>query len=62
MGGVFSNVVALRQVDVKGAVAYSSVSHMSFTVSAFLTNSEASSYAAFLMMVCHGFSSSGLFA
>nr|BAB97222.1 NADH dehydrogenase subunit 4 [Tigriopus japonicus] len=60
-GGAMVSMICLGQSDLKLLVAYSSVSHMSLVVWGLLSNSTLGSYASLMMMVAHGFASSGLF-
>ena len=52
---------ALRQVDAKKIVAYSSVVHMNLVVLAIFTNSLKGLSGAMLLMVAHGLTSAGIF-
>jgi len=52
---------ALRQVDFKKIVAYSSVVHMNLVVLAIFTNTLKGLLGAVLMMVAHGLTSAGMF-
>jgi len=52
---------ALRQIDAKKIVAYSSVVHMNFVVLAIFTNTLKGLLGALLMMVAHGLTSAGMF-
>lgn len=58
---IYGGLTTCRQNDVKRLIAYSSVSHMGFVSLAIFTNSIEGLYASILMMLAHGFSSSGLF-
>nr|AAX39837.1 NADH dehydrogenase subunit 4 [Tigriopus japonicus] len=60
-GGAVISVVCLVQSDLKLLVAYSSVAHMSLVIWGLLGNTVLSSHGGMLMMVAHGFASSGLF-
>nr|AAS00837.1 NADH dehydrogenase subunit 4 [Armillifer armillatus] len=61
LGGVMSGGLCLRQVDVKKLMAYSSLSHMCFVIMGYGSGSFISGYGMVVVMVAHGFSSSGLF-
>nr|YP_009469100.1 NADH dehydrogenase subunit 4 [Armillifer grandis]AVC55714.1 NADH dehydrogenase subunit 4 [Armillifer grandis] len=61
LGGVMSGGLCLRQVDVKKLMAYSSLSHMCFVIMGYSSGSFISGYGMVVVMVAHGFSSSGLF-
>ena len=52
---------ALRQVDAKKIVAYSSVVHMNLVVLALFTNTLKGLLGGLLMMVAHGLTSAGVF-
>jgi NADH:ubiquinone oxidoreductase subunit 4 (subunit M) len=52
---------ALRQIDFKKIVAYSSVVHMNLVVLAIFTNTLKGLLGAVLMMVAHGLTSAGMF-
>nr|WJJ70266.1 NADH dehydrogenase subunit 4 [Nanomia sp.] len=58
---IYGGLTTCRQNDVKRLIAYSSVSHMGFVSLAIFTHSVEGLYASILMMLAHGFSSSGLF-
>ena len=62
VGGVVSCVVALRQSDVKRIIAYASVSHISFCISGIFIYSDLSFLGVYIIIISHGFTSSGLFA
>nr|YP_009327749.1 NADH dehydrogenase subunit 4 [Armillifer agkistrodontis]APB92073.1 NADH dehydrogenase subunit 4 [Armillifer agkistrodontis] len=61
LGGVMSGGLCLRQVDIKKLMAYSSLSHMCFVIIGYGSGSFISGYGMVVVMVAHGFSSSGLF-
>nr|YP_010826676.1 NADH dehydrogenase subunit 4 [Crassostrea talonata]UOU85757.1 NADH dehydrogenase subunit 4 [Crassostrea talonata] len=60
-GSVFGAVMCARQTDVKKLIAYSSVSHMAFPVIGLFSCTEVGLTGAYIMLVSHGFISSGLF-
>lgn len=60
-GGVISRLVCLRQVDLKGLVAYSSVGHIGIAFSGLLLGSQVGVLGSFLIIVGHGLCSSCLF-
>nr|YP_010454158.1 NADH dehydrogenase subunit 4 [Rossia macrosoma]QXJ42174.1 NADH dehydrogenase subunit 4 [Rossia macrosoma] len=60
-GGVVTSVICVGQSDVKSLIAYSSVGHMGIMLAGSLTKFMWGWEGAMLMMVCHGFCSSGLF-
>lgn len=60
-GSVFGALICARQRDAKKLIAYSSVSHMAFPVVGLFSCTETGLVGAFIMLVRHGFISSGLF-
>ena len=58
---IYGGLTTCRQNDVKRLIAYSSVSHMGFVSLAIFTHTIEGLCASILMMLAHGFSSSGLF-
>uniref|UniRef100_UPI0030E38439 NADH dehydrogenase subunit 4 n=1 Tax=Ayyaria chaetophora TaxID=1291247 RepID=UPI0030E38439 len=60
-GGVLSGLMCIRQTDLKSLIAYSSVSHMSLVVIGFLIMNCMTVMAGLMLMIAHGFCSSGLF-
>nr|VFU96077.1 NADH dehydrogenase subunit 4 [Proasellus coiffaiti] len=61
VGGVYISVSCLRQVDVKVLIALSSVAHMAMVFGGILTMTSWGVNGALLVMLGHGFCSSGLF-
>nr|YP_003934398.1 NADH dehydrogenase subunit 4 [Eualetes tulipa]ADI79407.1 NADH dehydrogenase subunit 4 [Eualetes tulipa] len=61
-GGMLSSVACFRQVDLKALIAYSSVGHMSFVVAGILSDTHWGWRGSLVLMLSHGFCSSGLFA
>nr|VFU78716.1 NADH dehydrogenase subunit 4 [Bragasellus molinai] len=61
MGGLFVSMVCLRQVDIKVLIALSSVAHMALVYGGILTMTSWGINGATLIMMGHGFCSSGLF-
>nr|QIZ12567.1 NADH dehydrogenase subunit 4 [Tonicia forbesii] len=61
VGGVLSSMVCIRQVDMKSLIAYSSIGHMALMVSSLMSGSIWGISGGMMMMIGHGFSSSGLF-
>jgi NADH-ubiquinone oxidoreductase chain 4 len=61
LGFFFCGFNALRQIDAKKVVAYSSVVHMNLVVLAIFTNTLKGLLGSVLMMVAHGLTSSGFF-
>nr|YP_009024187.1 NADH dehydrogenase subunit 4 [Nipponnemertes punctatula]AGL46765.1 NADH dehydrogenase subunit 4 [Nipponnemertes punctatula] len=60
-GGVITGLICLRQVDLKGLVAYSSIGHMGMMVSGIFSGSSWGWVGGLMMMVGHGLCSSCLF-
>lgn len=58
---IFASFTTLRQIDIKRLIAYSSVSHMGLVTLTIFTHSLEGLIASTLMMLAHGFTSSGLF-
>lgn len=61
IGGGLIAILCLRQTDIKVLIAYSSVSHIRFVICSLLTKTITGAIAAFLIIVAHGVSSSGIF-
>nr|QXE46438.1 NADH dehydrogenase subunit 4 [Cephalcia infumata] len=61
IGGFMVSLMCLRQVDMKSLIAYSSVVHMGIILSGFMTLYNWGFYGAYILMIGHGLSSSGLF-
>ncbi len=62
LGGAYMGLLCFTQKDIKVLIAYSSVRHISFVVAASQVRSVWAFKGALLIIVAHGFSSSGLFA
>nr|UBR43050.1 NADH dehydrogenase subunit 4 [Magallana bilineata] len=60
-GSVYGALMCIRQSDVKSLIAFSSVSHMAFPVIGLFSCTEVGLVGAYIMLVSHGFISSGLF-
>nr|YP_009445996.1 NADH dehydrogenase subunit 4 [Trocnadella arisana]AMY96201.1 NADH dehydrogenase subunit 4 [Trocnadella arisana] len=60
-GSIIVSYICLIQFDTKYMIAYSSISHMGLCIMGLSTYSGLGFLGSFLMMVCHGFCSSGLF-
>lgn len=60
-GRVYGAVICIRQSDVKKLIAFSSVSHIAFPVIGLFSCTEVGLVGAYIMLVRHGFISSGLF-
>nr|UPL65216.1 NADH dehydrogenase subunit 4 [Megaris sp.] len=60
-GSIIMGLVCMFQVDMKSMIAYSSVSHMGLSVMGFMTMGSLGFVGSFIIMLGHGFCSSGLF-
>nr|YP_008081032.1 NADH dehydrogenase subunit 4 [Hydra sinensis]AGE65903.1 NADH dehydrogenase subunit 4 [Hydra sinensis] len=58
---IFGALTTCRQIDIKRLIAYSSISHMGLIVIGIFSNCVEGIIGGLLMMIAHGFSSSGLF-
>jgi proton-translocating NADH-quinone oxidoreductase chain M len=58
---IFSSITVLRQIDLKRIVAYSSIAHMNFLVSAIFVKNLLALTGSLLLQIAHGLSSSALF-
>ena len=61
LGGLYARLVCCRQVDLKCLVAYSSIGHMRLVMLGCLRNSIIGVKGALVVIIGHGFCSSGLF-
>nr|APX39478.1 NADH dehydrogenase subunit 4 [Chrysolina polita] len=61
IGGVFTSLICIRQSDLKSLIAYSSISHMGLVLSGIMSLNIWGFWGSLIMMMAHGFSSSGLF-
>lgn len=61
LGCIMSSLLILTQLDLKKIVAYSSISHMNFTISAWSTLNIWGNMGCVITSCAHGLSSSGLF-
>nr|ADB92019.1 NADH dehydrogenase subunit 4 [Nymphon unguiculatum-charcoti complex sp. SEM-1997] len=62
MGSVMSAVICLGQSDMKKLIAYSSVSHMGLVFGGLFTMLQQGFSGAMMVLISHGFTSSGLFS
>nr|YP_010924948.1 NADH dehydrogenase subunit 4 [Sinergasilus major]WKB17752.1 NADH dehydrogenase subunit 4 [Sinergasilus major] len=60
-GGVLSGLICTQGLDLKIIVAYSSVAHMAIVIGAMLIMTQTAVSGGMILMIAHGFSSSGLF-
>lgn len=58
---VYASILTIKQTDIKRLIAYSSVSHMGFVTLGLFSNSIDGLLASVILMIAHGFVSSGLF-
>lgn len=58
---IFASFSALRQIDIKKIIAYSSIAHMNFVVLSLLTLTYDGLYGGILLMIGHGIISGALF-
>ena len=61
VGIVYASILTIKQTDIKRLIAYSSVSHMGFVTLGLFSNSVDGFLASVILMIAHGFVSSGLF-
>jgi NADH-quinone oxidoreductase subunit M len=57
----FSCMSAIRSIDLKKIIAYSSIAHMNFSLATLFSCTNTGIYACYLTMFAHGFTSAGLF-
>nr|YP_010431985.1 NADH dehydrogenase subunit 4 [Abrus daozhenensis]USS62520.1 NADH dehydrogenase subunit 4 [Abrus daozhenensis] len=61
VGSLFISIVCLIQADMKCLIAYSSISHMGMVIMGLVSMSSWGLFGSYLLMLGHGFCSSGLF-
>lgn len=61
IGGGLISILCTRQTDIKVIIAYSSVAHIRFVVTAYISQTRTGIFAALALMVAHGISSSAIF-
>nr|YP_010952756.1 NADH dehydrogenase subunit 4 [Trapezia garthi]WMQ53176.1 NADH dehydrogenase subunit 4 [Trapezia garthi] len=61
IGGTYTSLMCLRQIDMKSLIAYSSVAHMSLVLCGLMIFSYWGVSGAVIVMIGHGLCSSGLF-
>lgn len=61
LGTIYGGLAALRQIDLKRQVAFSSIAHMSFATIGVFTFTEIGAKGAVYLMLSHGLSSAALF-
>lgn len=62
IGGIFTRIMCLRQVDIKSLVAYSSVGHISLIVGGTISTTSWGWQGRLTIIIAHGLCSSSLFA
>lgn len=61
IGTIYGGIVALRQIDLKRQIAFSSISHMSFAITGVFTFTEVGIKGSVYLMLSHGLTSALLF-
>ena len=61
MGIYYTSLSAIRQLDLKKIIAYSSIGHMAFILIGFMLNTLETFFGSFILLLAHGFVSGGLF-
>jgi NADH-quinone oxidoreductase subunit M len=61
LGTIYGGICAIRQIDLKRQIAFSSISHMSFAIIGVFTLTEAGIKGAIYLMLSHGLTSAALF-
>jgi proton-translocating NADH-quinone oxidoreductase chain N len=61
IGVIYGSFCALRQIDMKRQIAFSSISHMSFAILGIFTYTEIGIKGGFYLMISHGLTSAALF-
>nr|QXX99452.1 NADH dehydrogenase subunit 4 [Aconurella prolixa] len=61
MGSLYISIICLIQADIKSMIAYSSISHMGMVIVGILTMTLWGLSGSYLLMLGHGFCSSGMF-
>lgn len=61
IGSIYGGIAALRQLDLKRQIAFSSIAHMSFATLGIFTFTEAGVKGAIYLMLSHGLTSSMMF-
>ena len=62
VGGVLISLMCLRQIDIKGLIAYSSVAHIGIVLRGLLSLTYWGLRGSYTLMIAHGLCSSGLFS
>jgi len=61
IGALATNIICLRQTDLKSLIAYSSVGHIGLIIIGLLSNSKLGQYGRLIIILTHGLTSSCLF-
>jgi NADH:ubiquinone oxidoreductase subunit 4 (subunit M) len=61
LGIYYTSLIAIRQIDIKKIIAYSSVGHMALIVLVCVIGNYEGLLGGFLLLIAHGFVSAGLF-
>jgi proton-translocating NADH-quinone oxidoreductase chain M len=61
VGLLYTSLTTIRQTDLKRLIAYSSIAHMTYATIGLVTFNYYSLQGAILLMIAHGFTSTGLF-
>lgn len=61
VGSIITNIICLRQTDLKSLIAYSSVSHISLIIIGVRSNTKLGQYRRLIIILTHGLTSSCLF-
>ena len=61
IGAIITNMICLRQTDLKALIAYSSVGHIRLLIIRFISNSKLGQYSRLLIILTHGLTSSCIF-
>lgn len=62
VGGVLISLICLRQIDIKGLIAYSSVAHIGIVLRGLLSLTYWGIRGSYTLIIAHGLCSSGLFS
>uniref|UniRef100_A0AAU6QE56 NADH-ubiquinone oxidoreductase chain 4 n=1 Tax=Arrenurus rostratus TaxID=3136836 RepID=A0AAU6QE56_9ACAR len=61
LGGLYASFICFRQIDIKKMIAYMSISHMGIIMAVMFFSWSFSFWGILVMMIAHGFCSSGMF-
>lgn len=60
-GAIITNIICLRQTDLKALIAYSSIGHIGLIVAGTISNSKFGQYGRLIIIITHGLTSSAIF-